>query len=134
MAQTEREATGWVGWVYFAGILMIVQGLFHAFAGLVGLLTDTVYVAGPNAVWVFDLVTWGWVHLLLGIFVAIAGWAVLNGRVWGRTVGVLLTLLSAVVSFGFIPIYPVWALVILAVDALVLYALVAHGGEARVSS
>ena len=127
----QREVTGWVGWVYFAGFMMVLSGIFAAIAGLVALFNDKVYIASQNNLWILDYTTWGWAHLLLGILIAAAGMAVMNGQVWGRSIGVILVLISAVANFAFIPVYPIWSIIILTVDALVLYALIAHGSEAR---
>ncbi len=130
-AQMEAQASGWVGWVYFAGIMMFLAGIFHAIEGLVALFTNQVFVTTANqGVWVLDLTSWGWIQLLLGIVVAAAGAAVLGGRLWGRVVGIMLVFASALVNFAFIPVYPFWSIVLLVVDGLILWALLAHGNEA----
>ena len=113
---SSQARTGWVGWLMFAGIMLILVGAFQAIDGLV-----------VNV----DYTAWGWTHLLLGILLIAAGYAVFSGRVWGRTLGVIAAILSAVVNFAFIPAYPVWSLLIITVDILVIYALIAHGGELR---
>jgi hypothetical protein len=90
------------------------------------------YVVRPNGLVVnVDYTAWGWTHLLLGVLLIAAGYAVFSGRVWGRTLGVIAALLSAIVNFAFIPAYPVWSILIITVDVLVIYALIAHGGELR---
>jgi hypothetical protein len=127
-----QPTTGWVGWLVFAGIMMIVVGAFQVIDGLVALFNDELYVVRPDGLVVnVDYTAWGWTHLLLGILLIAAGAAVFSGRVWGRTLGVIVALLSAVVNFAFIPAYPVWSLLIITVDLLVIYALIAHGGELR---
>ena len=124
--------TGWVGWLVFAGIMMILVGSFQAIDGLVALFKDELYVVRPNGLVVnVDYTAWGWVHLLLGLVLIAAGAAVFSGRIWGRTLGVIAAIISAVVNFAFIPAYPVWSLLIITVDVLVIYALIAHGGELR---
>lgn len=128
---SQKEVTGWVGWVYYAGFMMILLGVFHAIAGLAALVNDKVYVLGPNNLWLLDITSWGWTHLILGIVVAFAGYAVFSGKVWGRTLGVIVAGVSAIANMAFIPIYPFWAILLLVVDLLVIYALIAHGGEAR---
>jgi hypothetical protein len=77
----------------------------------------------------FDATTWGWIHLLLGLLVFFAGFAVLSGKVWGRTIGTILAVLSALTSFAFIPYYPFWSLAIITLDIFVIWALVAHGRD-----
>jgi hypothetical protein len=124
--------TAWVGWLVYAGIMMILVGSFQAIDGLIALFNDNFYVVRPNGLVVnLDYTAWGWTHLLLGILLIAAGSAVFSGRIWGRTLGVIAAMLSAIVNFAFIPAYPVWSLLIITVDVLVIYALIAHGGELR---
>jgi hypothetical protein len=118
-----------VGWTKFAGIMMILTGLFHALAGLSGVLKDDVYAVLPNYVLKFDITTWGWIHLVGGIVVVLAGFSVWNGAVWARTVGVIIAAASALVSFAWIPLYPVWAIVLIAIDVTVIWALTVHGRD-----
>ena len=125
-----QKVTGWVGWVYFAGFFMLLAGIFQAIEGLEALVKNNIYVVGPNNVFVFNLTQWGWIHLALGVLIAIAGVAVLNGRVWGRTIGVILALVAAVANFAFIPVYPIWSVSAIVINLLVIYALTAHGSEA----
>jgi hypothetical protein len=114
--------------------MLIVVGAFQAIDGLVALFRDEVYLVRSDGLVVnVDYTAWGWTHLLLGILLIAAGSAVFSGRVWGRTLGVIAALLSAIVNFAFIPAYPVWSLLIITVDVLVIYALIAHGGELRVN-
>lgn len=129
---TKQEVSGWVGWVAFAGVLSIVLGTFQAVAGLVALFKNEVYVLGPENLWIFDYTTWGWVHLLWGIFLVLAGGAILSGKTWGRVTGVILASVSALVNFAFIPIYPLWSIVIIALCVFVIYALIVHGDEIAV--
>jgi len=118
-----------VGWTKFAGIMMILIGLFHALAGLSGVLKDDVYAVLPNYVLKFDVTTWGWIHLIGGIVVVLAGFSVWNGAVWARTVGVIIAAASALVSFAWIPLYPIWSIVLIAIDVTVIWALTAHGRD-----
>ena len=116
----------------FAGIMLMVVGAFQAIDGLVALFKDEYYVVRPNGLVLnVDFTAWGWTHLILGILLLAAGAAIFSGRVWGRTIGVIAALLSAVVNFAFIAAYPLWSVMIITLDVLVIYALVAHGGEMR---
>ena len=124
--------TGWVGWIAFAGVIMIMAGIFQATAGLVALVNDDVYVVVSDRIALtLDYTQWGWVHLILGSVVATAGIAVFSGRVWARAVGVLLAGLSALAHLLFIAAFPLWSLIVIAMDVLVIYALCVHGGELR---
>jgi hypothetical protein len=125
-----REASGWaVGFILFAGIMMVISGAFQAFSGLVALFNDSFYVATRNYVFQFDATTWGWIHLLVGLVVVLAGFAVMAGRTWGRVVGITLAVLSALANFAFVPYYPFWALTVIALDIFVIWALAAHGRD-----
>ena len=126
------EATGWVGWVIFAGIMMVMLGTFQAIEGLVALFKDTYFLVPRNGLVVsVSYTTWGWVHLLLGILVAVAGLGLMVGQMWARIVGILLALASAVVNIAFLAAYPVWSVILIAVDILVIYALTVHGKETK---
>ncbi|MGH2773838.1 MAG: DUF7144 family membrane protein [Actinomycetota bacterium] len=127
MSQT-RSGTA-VGFTVFAAVMMIIVGVFHSIVGLAGILEDEFYLVTRNYILEFDATTWGWIHLIGGIVVLLAGFAVLQGSVWARTVGVILAMLSAIANFAFIPFYPVWSLVIIAVDAFVIWALTVHGRD-----
>jgi hypothetical protein len=118
-----------VGFTVFAGAMMILIGSFHAIAGLSGIIKDDFYAITPNYILEFDSTTWGWIHLIGGIVVLLAGFSVFKGSVWARTVGVLVAGISAIVSFAWIPIYPIWSLIIIAIDVAVIWALTAHGRD-----
>ncbi|GIG21085.1 hypothetical protein Cch01nite_18090 [Cellulomonas chitinilytica] len=118
-----------VGVTVFAATLMIMIGFLHAMQGLVALFNDTFYVVREDWIFSFDVTTWGWVHLLLGILVAVAGFFLFSGAVWARTVGVVLAVVSVVANFVWLPYYPVWALVIIALDVFVIWALTVHGRD-----
>jgi hypothetical protein len=125
-----EEVSGWaVGFIMFAGIMMIMAGFFQLFAGLVALFENEFYVATRNYLFQFDATTWGWIQLLIGLVVALAGFGVLAGRTWARVVGITLALVSAVANFAFIPYYPFWALTVIAIDIFVIWALAAHGRD-----
>jgi hypothetical protein len=116
--------TPWkTGLLVFAGTIMIVGGIFQALAGIVALFRNEVYVVGLNYIYSFDVTTWGWIHLIIGIVVALAGAAVLTGKIWGRVVGVGLAVISMLTNFMFIPYYPLWSLLIIALDVFVIWAL-----------
>ena len=112
--------------------MMIMSGVFQAFSGLVALFNDDFYVATRNYVFQFDATAWGWINLLVGIVVALAGLAVMAGQTWARVVGIGLATLSAMANFAFIPYYPFWSLTVIALDIFVIWALAAHGREVRI--
>ena len=126
------EATGWVGWIAFAGVIMIMVGAFQAIAGLVALFQRGFYlVTESNLIVNVNYTGWGWVHLALGVLMAAAGFGVFAGQMWARVTGVVLAGLAALVNLAFIPAYPVWSLILIALDVIVIYALVVHGREMK---
>ncbi len=137
MAQTRdlhhhEHTTGWVGWVYFAGIMMMLAGIFHAIAGLVAIFKNEVFVVGAGSLLLLDFSQWGWLHLILGIVIFLAAFSVLAGGTFGRVIGSLLAGLSAIANFAFFTAYPLWTIIIITLDVVVIYALLVHGGEAKV--
>jgi len=124
--------TGWAGWVIFAGVMMMLVGSFHVIAALVALFRDDYYVVRPSGLVLdVDYSAWGWTHLLLGLLVAAAGAGAIVGQTWARTVGVILAVLSAIANMVFIAAYPVWSIVIITLDVIVIYALIVHGHELK---
>jgi hypothetical protein len=117
------------GGIVFAGMLMILSGTFQLIQGLVALFNDDFYVTGQEYVFRFDLTTWGWIHLVVGTVVALAGAALLSGRLWARTVAVVLAGLSILANFLWLPYYPIWSLTVMAFDVFVIWAVVAHGRD-----
>ena len=124
------QDTGWLGWIWFAGIMMIVMGAFNAIEGLVGLFRGEYYVANGEQVIVFDLTTWGWITLLLGVLVALAGGALLSGAAWARVVTVMLAAVNAVAQLAFVSVHPLWSTIVITLCVVVIWAVVVHGNEA----
>ena len=125
----DEPSTAAVTFTIMAGVLMVVLGAFHAVAGLTALFNDTFYVVGQKWVATFDVTAWGWIHLLLGIAVIIAGIALFSGNVLARSVGVGLAGLSALANFLWLPYYPIWGVIMIAFDAFVIWALTVHGRD-----
>lgn len=125
---TKEQVSGWaLGGVMFAATLMIMVGFFQAFAGLTAIVGDDFYVVTANYVFDFDLTTWGWIHLTIGTLVGLAGFALLGGREWAGVVTLVLAVLSAVSNFLFIPYYPFWSLLTIALACWVIWALTRPG-------
>src|SRR5215218_7428251 len=132
MTDDTKDTSGWAaGFTMFAAVIMIMAGVFQALQGLVGIFENEFYVATRNYLFQFDATTWGWTHLLLGLLVAFAGWGLLSGRTWARTVAIILAVLSALANFLFIPYYPFWSLLLITLDIFVIWAVAAHGGQLR---
>ena len=122
------QANGWAtGFVVFAASMMMLIGGFHAIAGLAALFEDEFFVVGANYVYDVDVTAWGWIHLLLGVIVFAAGLGAFAGQTWARVVGIALAMLSAFANFFFIPYYPIWSILIIALDIAVIWALARYG-------
>ncbi len=108
MSQTEyREPSGWAtGAVLFAGILMIIIGIFEAFQGLNAIFEDQFYVVTENYIFDIDVTAWGWIHLILGVLVIFGGYAVMAGRTWGRILALILAAIAAIANFAVHPLLP----------------------------
>ena len=118
-----------VGATVFAAVVLMFAGFVQAIQGLVALFNDTFYVITRDYVFKFDVTTWGWIHLVVGVVVCVAGGALFWGAVWARTVGVVVASLSIITNILWMPYYPVWALLIIALDIYVIWALTAHGRD-----
>lgn len=132
MAKNTNEMSGWVGWIGFASFMLLLGGAFALIAGFVALFKDTVvYQASSNTAWVLSYTQWGWAHILLGLLAILAAGSLASGKMYGRVIAVLVALGSAVANMAFVPVYPVWSLLIITVDILVIWAVTVHGGELK---
>jgi len=129
---TAPEPTGWVGWIAFAGIMMVMLGSFHAIQGLVALFNDKYYLVGNSGLVVsVDFTTWGWVQLIFGLIAIGAGAALFTGKMWARVLGTVVAAVSALVNIGFLGAYPIWSMTMIAFDVLVIWAITVHGAEMK---
>ena len=124
----QKEVTGWTGWVFFAGIMMVIGGALWA---LQGLINGDVVIFGEEAALFLNVTGWGWVHMFLGLLMLLSGFLVMSGNLFGRTMAVILAMLSIVVNFIWLPVYPVWAIVVIVIDIFILYAVIVHGKEMK---
>jgi hypothetical protein len=134
MAQMHREAPAspWIGMAVFGGIMMIVVGSFHMMAGLVGIFNDQYYLVASNQLLVsVDYTAWGWAHLLIGVAAIAAGAGIFTGRAWAIVTGVILAVLSALVNVAFLAAYPLWSLIMIALDVVIIMALTVHGSDIK---
>jgi hypothetical protein len=128
-----QEVTGWVGWVVFAAVIMFTAGVINVIEGLVALFKDDYYQVRPSGLVVqIDYTSWGWTLLVFGVLLLITGYGVGVGQTWARITGVVLAALNAVVNLGFISAYPIWIVLVISLDVIVIYALIVHGREAKV--
>jgi hypothetical protein len=129
----QRETSGWaVGWTYFAAFLLIMLGIWHAIVGFSAILKDNVLVAGELGDGYFlklDSTQWGWIHLILGIVILLAGFGLFTGAVWARTIGVIFAVISGLAAFAWLPYYPVWGVLFVVAAVGVIWALTVHGRD-----
>jgi hypothetical protein len=126
---SEQPSAWAAGYAAFAGVVLIMVGFFQAVAGLAAIVDDTFYVVGREYVFQFDATTWGWIHLIIGVIVLLAGFGIFSGNVLARTVGVLAAAISGLAAFMWLPWYPVWGVVIIALDIAIIWALTMHGRD-----
>jgi hypothetical protein len=125
--RSSYESTTKGAWAFgigmFAGVMLVTLGILQALQGIAALASNKVYVTGVNYVYSFDLTTWGWIHIGIGALAALAGVGVLLEQTWGRIIGLVLAIFSALANFMFIPHYPVWSIVVIAFDIAAVWAL-----------
>jgi hypothetical protein len=122
-------SAGAAGWAMFAGFVMIMVGCFHAIWGLAAILNDAFYNTPADYFLKINQSGWGWIHLIAGIIVLLAGFGIFRGAVWARTVGVIMATVSAVANFASLPYYPIWGIAMIAVDVAIIWALTVHGRD-----
>jgi hypothetical protein len=124
---TYEDSGAGAGWVFFAAIMMVIVGILGALQGLSAIIKSGFYTIPPNYYISVNAKGWGWTHLILGVVVVLAGFALFRGAMWARILGIILAGLSLIANFAFIPVYPFWSMLIIAVDVLIIWALAAHG-------
>ncbi len=124
--------SSWSGWIGFAGWLMFIIGTLEFFEGLIAVIRGQYYVLSANQIVVFDMRTWGWITMFWGIVVALAGFGLLSGSGWARWFTIVVGSLTFLLQLGFVggAQYPLWALTVLALTGVVLYALIVHWDDA----
>ncbi|ASR35221.1 hypothetical protein BAY61_09720 [Prauserella marina] len=111
------------GITYFAGVILVVNGVLQLLNGFSAIFADNFYLSVNNYLIDIDLTAWGWVHLALGALVLVAGIGVFAARSWAYWTAIALVSLSVFANFLFIPYYPLWSLLIIALDVWVIWAL-----------
>ena len=124
--------TGWVGWIVFAAVFMVTIGAINAIQGLAALFRDEAYwVTLGGSVVTFDVTTWGWINLIFGILLIIVGILLIQGSTFARVLGIALVALNLIGQFAYATLYPFWALIAIALDVVIIYALIVHGRELK---
>lgn len=111
------------GLTMFAAVMLFIAGTLDLFQGIMAIAEDDVFVSTPNYVFKFDLTSWGWIQLALGVVAMAVSVGLFAGATWARVVGVGIAGLLMIASFLSIPYYPVWSLTLIALYAFVIWAL-----------
>jgi hypothetical protein len=128
--RSTTEVSPWaVSFLILAAALMVIGGIFHFIEGLAAVINDDFFVVVRGYAFDMDVSTWGWIHMVGGVIVTLAGIALLSGALWARIVAILVVMASAMINFLTVPYYPVWALIMLVIDGGILWALIAHGRD-----
>lgn len=128
-----EQRTGWTGWIVFASVVMMITGALNAFSGLIAVISKNWFVWSNQNNLYMTFTAWGWTHFAIGCLVFFAGIGLLAGNIWARTAAVALASVSLIANFLWLPAYPFWALTVMVLNAIVIYAVCAHGSEMRIS-
>ncbi|GGZ46046.1 hypothetical protein [Streptomyces subrutilus] len=119
-----HDTPGWTGGgVVFAGVLLFVDGVLAVLNGIGAIANGDVYQGVGDYTFRFDLTSWGWIHLILGVILLCTGVGILGGHAWARYVGIAMAALSIIANFMWLPYQPLWAVVVIAIDLFVIWAL-----------
>jgi hypothetical protein len=125
--------TAWVGWIVLASVLMCISGVFNFVTGLTAVFSDKIYVQGSRLTVGLDVTAWGWVHIIWGVLLFATGMALYAGQTWARVIGIAVVSINMITQLMEMPAYPLWSLVILTIDLVIIWAIIVHGEELRSS-
>ena|SRR5690242_6105259 len=126
-----RKPTAWVGFVVLASVLLCISGAFNIITGLVAVFSDKIYVQGSVATVGLDVTGWGWFHIFWGLLLFGTGLALYAGATWARITAIIVVSINMVSQLMEMPAYPLWSLLIVTLDLLVIWAVIVHGDEIR---
>jgi hypothetical protein len=123
-----EDISGWaVGITFFASCMLLMVGFFHIIAGLAAVLDDSFYAVRAGYALELDTQTWGWLHMAFGMIAMIAGGLLLTGNLLARILVIAIAVISAIGNFWSIPYYPVWSILMIALDVAIIWAVTAYG-------
>ena len=132
MVTSEPMAPSWAAGIsFFAGVLLIVGGGFQSLEALAAIVNDEYLVVAPNYIYTFDLTAWGWIHLLVGLALVAIGICLLLGQGWALIAGIVVAAVSALINFTWLPYSPFWAILVIVVDLLIIWALASARARAN---
>lgn len=125
------HAAFWSGWILFAGIMMMLIGAYNLLQGLAAIFSDDYFLVGEEELLVFDFTAWGWIMLLWGVALVLAGFGLVTGKEWSRWTGIAVVGLNAVAQAAFLSAFPLWSILVVALCVLVIFALSARWDVAQ---
>jgi len=125
----ESATSGWTGWVAFAAVMMVMVGIFSIISGLGALLRDHSFFTSGGRLFILNYTTWGWIHIIIGVLLIVVAVGLYKGSMVARIAAVVVVGLNLIAQFTWIDSAPWWSLTMIAIDVLVIYALVVHGRE-----
>jgi hypothetical protein len=130
---SDTQVTGWVGWGWFAGIILIIAGVIDLFYGFIAVLmpNSSYFTVTEGQLVMLDTSGWGWWHIVFGVVLILSGLALFTGATWARVVAIILAAVNGIGHLALIPTQPWWSLIVLTLDVLVIYALTVHGRELK---
>lgn len=111
----------------FAAVILLMIGVFQFVIGLAAIIEDDLFVVGREYAFELDITAWGWLHLLIGIVLVLTGIGLFGRKAWAGVTAIVLATLSAIANFFFIPYYPAWSILIIALNIWVIWALTRPG-------
>ncbi|MBF6324259.1 DUF7144 family membrane protein [Nocardia cyriacigeorgica] len=112
-----------------ASILLLTVGVLSILQGISAVAEDQLFVVGIEYVYEFDTTTWGWIHIVLGIVLVASAIGLMMGTTWGRIAAVTIAALSIVANFLWLPYYPLWSILIIALNIVVIWAVTTWNPE-----
>lgn len=109
--------------VTFASVMLMITAVMQVLVGIAAVAEDEVFVQGADYVYAFDVTGWGWAHIVLGVLGLVTAAGIMTRQFWGQLGGIAIAATGAVFAFAFLPYYPLWTIVVIALDVLVIWAL-----------
>ncbi|WP_207843907.1 DUF7144 family membrane protein [Williamsia soli] len=110
------------GTTFAASVLLFTGGLLAIFQGISAIANDDVFVVAPNYTYEFDITAWGWIHLIAGILALAIAFGLLTGALWARSAAIVIAAISIILNFLWLPYYPLWSILVIALDLIVIWA------------
>ncbi len=125
------NVSGWTGWIAFAAIVLVLEGVFHLIVGSVALFKEDFFVKAGGEVYLFNVTAWGLAYIIFGALALFAAASLAKGNVFGRIFTIIVASFAAVANMAFIPFYPIWSILMITIAVLVLWAVIVHGDEVK---